>query len=498
MAFLKKLRDCSFAVFAIIVLVSILMACGVVQFDGDLFWKFIVGAVIFVVGQALFLMSAQTGIMQMGHSIGSNISKFKRGSVVYIIVLLIAFSLTLAEPDIQLYLQEVSKITPSISSFLLLLFFAFGVALFAIFGIFKVTKHIKLKYILLGGYLLIFLLIIFMPAGYLGFSFDASGVTTGAITVPVLLTLMSGISGLKAKNSQDDSFGLVGIASFGPIFVVLIIGLIVGHPDDSLINMGSNATSFLSILGDSAWRSLIAFVPICIVFLVVNFIVLKLPKRQIARIFISVLFSFVGLVLFFVGIYFGFAGMADHVGEQLGNFVNNNSAGWVLILAFMAVLGLTLVFTEPSIGILANQIRQVTNGFIKKRVYLLIMGIGMSIALILGALKIIFEINILYILIPVLVIILLLSFFVQEIFVGIALDTGASASGSMLVAFVFPILFAIASTIGVSIFDYAFGVIALVATIPIITVELLGLSYKIKLKRRKKDAQMSDNRTNEQ
>lgn len=498
MAFLKKLRDCSIAVFAIIVLISLLMVCGVIQFDGNLFWKFIVGAVIFVVGQALFLMSAQTGIMQMGQSIGANISKFKKGWVVYLLMLLIGLSLTLAEPDIQLYLQEVSKITPNLSSFLLLLFFAIGVALFVVFGVLKVTKHLKLKYILLGIYLLIFLLIIFMPSGYLGFAFDASGVTTGAITVPVLLTLMSGISGLKAQNSKDDSFGMVGIASFGPIFIVLIIGLIVGHPDDSLINMGANASPFLSILGDSAWRSLIAFLPICLVFLVLNFALLKLPKRQLAKIFISVLFSFVGLILFFVGIYFGFAGMADHVGEELGNFVNNNSAGWVLILAFMAVLGLALVFTEPSIGILANQIRQITNGFIKKRIYLLIMGCGMSLALILSALKIIFEINILYILIPVLVIILILSFFIDEMFVGIALDTGAVSCGSMLVAFVFPILFAIASTIGVSIFDYAFGVIALVASIPILTIELLGLSYKIKLKRRKRDAQMSDNRTHEQ
>lgn len=498
MAFLKKLRDCSIAVFAIIVLISLLMVCGVIQFDGNFFWKFIVGAVIFVVGQALFLMSAQTGIMQMGQSIGANISKFKKGWVVYLLMLLIGLSLTLAEPDIQLYLQEVSKITPNLSSFLLLLFFAIGVALFVAFGVLKVTKHLKLKYILLGIYLLIFLLIIFMPSGYLGFAFDASGVTTGAITVPVLLTLMSGISGLKAQNSKDDSFGMVGIASFGPIFIVLIIGLIVGHPDDSLINMGANASPFLSILGDSAWRSLIAFLPICLVFLVLNFALLKLPKRQLAKIFISVLFSFVGLILFFVGIYFGFAGMADHVGEELGNFVNNTSAGWLLVLVIVAVFGLTLVFTEPSIGILANQIRQITNGFIKKRIYLLIMGCGMSLALILSALKIIFEINILYILIPVLVIILILSFFIDEMFVGIALDTGAVSCGSMLVAFVFPILFAIASTIGVSIFDYAFGVIALVASIPILTIELLGLSYKIKLKRRKRDAQMSDNRTHEQ
>ena len=144
MAFLKKLRDCSIAVFAIIVLISLLMVCGVIQFDGNLFWKFIVGAVIFVVGQALFLMSAQTGIMQMGQSIGANISKFKKGWVVYLLMLLIGLSLTLAEPDIQLYLQEVSKITPNLSSFLLLLFFFFFFSLFVAFGVLKVTKLLKL------------------------------------------------------------------------------------------------------------------------------------------------------------------------------------------------------------------------------------------------------------------------------------------------------------------------------------------------------------------
>lgn len=491
MVFLKKLKDCGLAVLVMVVIVSLLMVSGVVPFDGGLYWKFMVGAIVFVVGETLFLLGAEGGVMEMGRKIGSNIKRFKNIWFIIGIAFLLGFVLTLAEPDIQFFISQVASVHPALSPTLLLLCLALGIGSFVVIGLFKIIKNIPLKYIMLIAYSILFVLAIFSPNAFLGLSFDASGVTTGTVTVPIILSFAAGLSALKSSSAKEDSFGLVGIASIGPVLVVLLLGLIVGSPANSHIDLTAGAIPFGQLLGDSCLKVFIALAPICFIFLILNFCLFKMPKKALLRLLISVLFSFVGLVMFFVGIYFGFAPMANYVGAALGSFAISQNGIWLIVLVAI-VFGFALVFTEPAIGVFVKQVFSVSSGGIKKRTIYLTLGVGMALALVLGVLKIVFEISMWYIILPVMGLAILFSFFSSNLMTGIAFDSGATVVGSMLASFVLPILIGLATVYQVDVLSYAFGVIGLVATMPILCMSALGAIYQIKSKRRMKHADNND------
>ena len=248
--------------------------------------------------------------------------------------------------------------------------------------------------------------------------------------------------------------------------------------------------TFLELLKTECLEALVAFLPLVLTFLITQFSMLKMHIRQVLRILLGFVVSYVGLVMFLVGVYYGFNTMAGYLGEMLALNVSVP-----LILLIGLVVGFALVYTEPAVAILAQQVEEVTTGFMKKKVILLTMGIGIGIAVVLAFINAILGINLLILAVVMLVIAITLNFFIPKIFVGVAFDSGGAASGTMLVAFILPMCFGLCEVFGMDIMLHGFGVVGIVATAPIIVLQLLGIIYRIqKAKIERKEAKIKDER----
>ena len=487
MKFLKQIYESLIATAVIVAIVGFLCLIGVVPYDGDLFVDFIIGAVLLVIGKSVFMTGIDTSILPVGKAVGSELMKRKKVWIIVVFAFIFALVSTIAEPDVQLIASQITSINPFISSILLIAIISIGCALLTCFGLLRILKNIPLKWVMLGLYSIVIVLAFFCPPEYLGLSLDAGGATTGAITVPFLLSLTVGICALKGTNSKNDSFGVIAIASIGPIIALLILGIIAGAPSGDFSYTIAHPT-FLGVFLTECMEVAVAFLPLLLTFLITQFTILKMHTRQVLRIIIGFIISYIGLVLFLTGVYFGFNTMAGYLGEMLALNVAP-----ILILLIGMVIGFVLVYTEPAVAILAEQVEEVTTGFMKKKVILLTMGIGIGIAVILAFVNAIFEINLLWLAVGMLVVAITLNFFIPKIFVGVAFDGGGAASGTMLVAFILPMCFGLCEVFGTNILLHGFGVVGIVATAPIIVLQVLGIIYKIQKRKITKKEEQNKN-----
>ena len=489
MKFLKEVYESFIATAVIVAIVGFLCLVGAVPYNSTLFLNFVIGAVLLVFGKSIFMTGIDTSILPVGKAVGSELMKRKKVWIIILFSFLFALVSTIAEPDVQLIASQITDVNPIISSFLMVFIISLGCALLTCFGLLRILKNIPLKWIMLILYGIIIVLSFFCPPEFLGFSLDAGGATTGAITVPFLLSLTVGICALKGANSKNDSFGVIAVASTGPIIALLILGIIAGAPNGEFVYNILNPT-FLGVLSTECLEVAVAFLPLLLTFLITQFLILKMHTRQFLRIILGFAISYIGLVLFLTGVYFGFNAMAGYLGEMLA--VN---VALPLILVIGLVIGFTLVYTEPAVAILAEQVEEVTTGFMNKKVILLTMGIGIGIAVVVAFLNAMLGINLLILASIMFVIAIILNFFIPKIFVGIAFDSGGAASGTMLVAFILPMCFGLCEVFGTSIMLHGFGVVGIVATMPIIILQILGIIYKIqKAKIDKKVKENADRR----
>lgn len=489
MKFLKQVYESFIATAVLLALVGFLCLIGAVPFDGSLFLKFGIGAILLVFGKSIFMTGIDTSIIPVGKAVGSELMKRKKVWIIVVFGFLFALVSTIAEPDVGLIAAQITSINPFISSFLMIALISIGCALFTCFGLVRILKNMPLKWVMLILYGIIIVLAFFCPPEYLGLSLDAGGATTGAITVPFLLSLTVGICALKGSNSKNDSFGVIAVASTGPIIALLVLGIIAGAPTDEFSYTIANPT-FLELLKTECLEALVAFLPLVLTFLITQFSMLKMHIRQVLRILLGFVVSYVGLVMFLVGVYYGFNTMAGYLGEMLALNVSVP-----LILLIGLVVGFALVYTEPAVAILAQQVEEVTTGFMKKKVILLTMGIGIGIAVVLAFINAMLGINLLILAVIMLVIAITLNFFIPKIFVGVAFDSGGAASGTMLVAFILPMCFGLCEVFGMDIMLHGFGVVGIVATAPIIVLQLLGIIYRIqKAKLERKETKIQDER----
>ncbi len=437
---------------------------------------FTIGAVLLVLGIGLFNMGADLAMTPMGTHVGAGLSRQKKLWLLLSVCFVLGMLITIAEPDLQVLAGQVSAV---MNGTLLIYTVGIGVGAFLLVAILRIVFRRRLGSILMLFYMLLFALALLLAVNerldLLPMAFDSGGVTTGPITVPFIMALGVGISAvLGDRHSQENSFGLVALCSVGPILAVLLLGIFsrgelnYAVPDYTV--SGDVFGAFLHSLGHTAKEVAIALGLIVVFFLLCQIFFLKLPKRQLVKIAVGVLFTYAGLVIFLTGVNVGFMPIGYKLGHQLSQM-----PPWLLI-GLGLIIGVLVVLAEPAIHVLTVQVEDVTGGYVTKRSMLIGLCIGVGLAIALSVVRIIFDFSLTYYIIPGYFISLALSLFVPPVYTAIAFDSGGVASGPMTSGFILP--FAIGLCVGIqgesAVLRDAFGVVALVAMTPLITIQLLG------------------------
>lgn len=480
--FREKLKESFVSVFPITIIV-LLLCFTVAPVPADVLLSFLVGAVMLIIGMGFFTLGADLAMLPLGERVGVHITKTRKIWIILLIGFLIGMIITISEPDLQVLANQVS----GISNMTLVLFVAVGVGIFMMVAFLRMIIGVKLSYIIITFYILLFALAAFVPTDFLAVAFDAGGVTTGPMTVPFIMALGVGVASVRNdKHAENDSFGMVAICSIGPIMAVLILTLIF-KPDSSsyvpvIIPDTQDSVELLSLftveIPHYIKEMVVAMAPIAIFFLAFQLIAMKLKKQELVRMMVGIVYTYVGLVLFLTGVNVGFM----PAGNYLGQVIAGLPYSWILIPISM-VIGYFIVAAEPAVHVLNKQVEEITAGAIPQKAMNRALAIGVACSLGLAMLRVMFGIPIMVFLIPGYAIALVLTFFVPKIFTAIAFDSGGVASGPMTATFVLPFAMGACTTFGGNIVADAFGVIAMVAMTPLITIQVLGLYYKLKIKK---------------
>lgn len=431
---------------------------------------FSISAGMLVLGIGLFNMGADLAMTPMGSHVGAGLSRQRKLTLLLLVCFVLGILITIAEPDLQVLANQVSSI---MSGTLLQYTVGIGVGSFLVISILRIVFKRRLSTILMLFYMLLFALALMLSeqgkSALLPMAFDSGGVTTGPITVPFIMALGVGISSvLGDRRSQENSFGLVALCSIGPILSVLVLGLL--NKGELAPYQFQHVHPFFQVMLTVAKNVAVALGMIVVFFLVCQFLFLKLPKRQLLRIGIGVVFTYVGLVLFLTSVEVGFMPIGYQIGKTLAQLNQ-----WILIPLGL-VIGVLVVLAEPAIHVLNSQVEDVTGGYVTRRSMLMGLCIGVGAAIMLSMVRIVFQFSLIYYIIPGYFISFALSLFVPPVYTAIAFDSGGVASGPMTSGFILP--FAIGACMGASgpetVWQQAFGVVALVAMAPLITIQLLG------------------------
>lgn len=480
--FLKKLKEACLSILPITAII-IILNFSIHPMNKWAFVSFIVGALLLIIGTAVYSLGVDTSIEPIGEHIGSKISHTRSVFLILLAVFLIGCFVTVAEPDLTVLANQVS-----INSWVLILTVAGGVGLFMVFAILRMVLKIGLNVVLAVLYGITFILIFFVKKSIIPLAFDSGGVTTGPITVPFIMTLSAGISAvIGGSKSQENSFGTIGICSIGPIMVILILSLIMNTESSSVIpaltpmnTFGDVIMTYLKSLPTYMKEVGIALAPITAFFLFMQVFFIKLPWKRLVRILIGILYTYIGLTIFLTGVNVGFMATGAFIGGEVA------AVNKYLIIPIGMVVGAFIVLAEPAIHVLNKQVEEITGGLVKKRTMLLVLMASMAVAVGLSMLRVATGISILYIMVPGYALAILMSFFSPKIFMGIAFDSGGVASGPMTATFLLPFAMGACSVLGGDILSDAFGTIGTVALVPLIVIQILGLIYKFKEKKREK------------
>ncbi len=480
--FFKKIREAIFSTLPIVVIVLFLHISRLVSIGNskDII-KFLICSLFLIIGMGLFTLGSDIAMTPMGEHVGEEVIKSKKLWLAIIIVLILGTLISIAEPDLSVLANQVP-----INTFQFIIIVSVGVGIFLVISLLRIIFKIDLRLLLFIFYGILFLLVIFMKKLYLPLSFDAGGVTTGPVTVPFLLALGVGIASVSGgKNNREDSFGMIALCSIGPILLVVIMSFFFKDAPTwdglNLISKGSIFKDLCYGLLHSLKDVFVALAPILVFFYIFQACTVKLPKKRLLKIFIGILYTYFGLVLFLTAVNVGFMPIGVNIGGQLAN-----KAKYFLIpLGF--VIGVFVVLAEPAVHTLNKQVEEVSGGTITKKSVFIGLAIGVGLSLALSMVRIIFDFSLLWLLVPGYFIALLLSFFVPKVYTAIAFDSGGVASGPMTAGFILP--FAIGTCLIINptnIFAGAFGIVAMVAMTPLITIQLLGFYVVMKEKVRAK------------
>jgi hypothetical protein len=190
--------------------------------------RFLVASIFVYLGLSLFLLGIKKSLLEFGEAIGKTLTLRGKLWIVLVFGFIVGFVVTVAEPDVQVLTMQIDKVSAgAISKEILILFVALGVGIFVALAMVRIIFNLSLRFLLGLSYAIVLLLVVFSPQSYIPVAFDAGGVTTGPMTVPLILSLGMGVSSLtRNRKDSQDSFGLIALASIGPIMAVLILGMI--------------------------------------------------------------------------------------------------------------------------------------------------------------------------------------------------------------------------------------------------------------------------------
>ena len=477
----EKIRESLVSVLPIIAIVTVL-CLFLVPMQPNLLLTFLIGALMIVVGLGLFSLGAERSMTIIGNKIGTALTKIGKLPVILLVAFALGVAVTVAEPDLQVLADTV----PNIDKTVLLLAVGIGVGIFMVVCMLRILYGINLRWVLLGCYVVIFALAAFTDRDFLCIAFDSGGVTTGPMTVPFILALGVGISHVRSdRQAEADSFGLVSLCSIGPILSVLLLGFFSedsgGTAEITRVSFDSTTgigTAFVQALPVYMKEMAMAMLPIVAIFVLFQLFVFRMNTRSFGKIFVGILYTYIGLVLFLAGVNVGFSSL----GAELGAALVESGKEWLLI-PLAAVLGWFIISAEPAVAVLEKQIEEVSAGTIPGKAIKLSLSIAIALAMALAMLRVVTGISILWFLVPGYAIALGLSFFVPNIYTAIAFDSGGVASGPMTATFMLQFMVGVSIALGGNVLTDAFGIVAMVAMMPLLSIQVVGFYYQRKARK---------------
>ena len=492
-AFFHKVKEALLSVLPLSVIVALLNLTPLVNFSAGEILLFSVCSILLILGIALFNLGADLAMTPMGEHVGAGLTRSARLGLLLSVCFMLGVLITVAEPDLTVLAEQVSSV---IDPTLLTVAVGVGVGLFLLLGVLKIVFSVPLSSMLMFFYMALFavaaIVIASGKAPMLSMGFDSGGVTTGPITVPFIMALGVGIAAtVGGRNAGENSFGLISLCSVGPILAVLVLSVFASGNLENPIDPATYAVAEDMLLAvketvaSVAWEVFLALGLVVCFFFVIDLIFLHLPGKRILQILVGVLFTYVGLVVFLSAVHIGFM----PIGYKLGASLAERDTSILLIAAF--VLGLVVVLAEPAVHVLKRQVEDITDGTVSARSMLVALSVGVGVSLLLSAIRIVFNFSVLYYLIPGYLLSLGLSFFVPKMYTAIAFDSGGVASGPLTSSFILP--FAIGACMaldpsGASVLANGFGIVAMVALTPLITIQTLGFRAIVKRRMQEKNA----------
>ncbi len=477
--FKEKLTETLKAVVPILVIV-LLLCFSIAPIPPSVLMTFLIGAILLVVGMIFFNVGVELSMTPMGERTGSIITKSKNIVIIVLITFIMGFVITISEPDLQVLAQQV----PSIPNLTLILAVAFGVGVFLVFAILRMLFGIALSRLLVFFYAIVFGLAFLVPKDFLSVAFDSGGVTTGPMTVPFIMAFGVGIAAIRSdEHAAEDSFGLVSMCSVGPILAVLALGLIYKPASseqvsetipiiDNTVDLWSLfADEFPDYIGEMA----VSLLPIIVFFAIFQLISRDITKRTLIKICVGLVYTYIGLVLFLTGVNVGFMPAGNYLGQTIAGL----SYSWIIV-PIGVIIGYFIVLAEPAVFVLTKQVEEITSGAISANSLRTSLSIAVAASVGLAMIRVLTGISILWFLVPGYFIALLITFLVPKIFTAIAFDSGGVASGPMTATFLLPFAMGACEAMGGNIITDAFGIVAMVAMTPLITIQTMGLIVKIK------------------
>ena len=476
---LEKLEETLKAVLPVLAIVLVL-CFTVAPIEPGIMLAFLLGAVLLIIGMMFFTLGADMAMTPIGENVGTGMTKTRKLWLMVALTFILGFIVTMAEPDLQVLAEQV----PSVPNIVLVLSVAAGVGIFLVSALLRMLYRVSLSHMLIVLYAAVFLLAYLAPGDYIAVAFDAGGVTTGPMTVPFIMAFGIGISAIRSdERAEDDSFGLVALSSVGPILSVLVLSLIY-KPESA-----EYVPARIPDIGDSVelWKLFAgelpeymkemagSLLPIIFFFSVFQFVFRQVPKRMLIRTGVGMIYTYVGLVLFLTGVNVGFMPAGNYMGQVLAG----QPYKWLIVPAGM-LIGFFIVRAEPAVFVLTRQVEDITSGAISAGAMGLSLSIGVAVSLGLAMVRVLTGISVFWFVIPGYAAALLLSFFVPKIFTAIAFDSGGVASGPMTATFLLPFAIGVCTNIGGNVVTDAFGVVAMVAMTPLITIQTLGLVYELR------------------
>lgn len=479
---LRKKNDESVSSILPISAIVLFLSITIVPLGNGILTMFLFGTLFLILGMSLFTLGAEMAMQPLGEGIGIRMSKSKYLGLSLVSCFLLGVIVTIAEPDLQVLATQI----PSVPNKTLILSVATGVGLFLLIALLRAVFRWKLTALLLIFYPAIILLSFFAPPDFVPAAFDSGGVTTGPITVPFIMALGTGMAAVISDTKSGESgFGLISLCSIGPILSVLILSICYHPSASSTQQMIHEAAStkeafqmFLTALPVYGEEVLIALCPIFGVFILFQTFFRRFRANQIGRMMVGMIYTYMGLVIFLTGANVGFM----PVGQLLGAGIAAGQNRWLLVPAGM-LIGYFVVSAEPAVHVLKKQVEEISNGAITQKSVGLALAVGVSASVGLSMLRVLTGIPLMPFLIIGYGVALAISLFVPGLYTGVAFDSGGVASGPMTTTFILPFAVGACEALGGNIMTDAFGIVAMVAMTPLITIQVLGLHSRVRDRR---------------